>query len=202
MLPDQRGMLTSMAVSSEAVRLLEQQELAADRGPCVESHRQARELVFADVDVTDERWPELGVLARANGIRAIHAIPLFAGDATVGVLNLFRPSTGGLGGPDSRLARSMAATAGETVHRLQTHAQAPVRIDELTAALAEATVVERAKGMLAVRWRLDLDTVSAVLRHTARARRLRVGQLAEAVLTGTATVDFPLLVDPLDADDD
>ncbi|WP_198171298.1 ANTAR domain-containing protein [Actinoplanes awajinensis] len=201
MLPDRRGRLTSMAVSSEAVRVLEHEELAAGRGPCVESHRQARELVFADVDITDARWPDFGGSARASGIRAVHAFPMLTEDMAVGVLNLFRPSTGGLAGPDSHLARSMAAAAGDTVRRLQREAQAQVRIDELTTALAEATSVERAKGMLAVQLRLDLDTVSAVLRHTARARGLRVGQLAEAVLAGTATIDFPLVVSPTDDDD-
>ncbi|MDI6101387.1 GAF and ANTAR domain-containing protein [Actinoplanes sp. NEAU-A12] len=201
MLPDQRGVLTSMAVSSEAVRALEHEELAAGRGPCVESHRQARELVFADVDIADERWPGFGPSARAGGIRAVHAFPMLAGEKAVGVLNLFRPSTGGLAGPDSHLARSMAAAAGDTVCRLRRQARAEIRMGELTTALAEAASVERAKGMLAVRLHLDPDTVSAVLRHTARARRLRVGQLAEAVLAGTGTVDFPLVVDPPDADD-
>lgn len=192
MMADTRGVLRSMMVSSEAVRVLEAAELDSGRGPCVESHRSSREVIHPDVDIADTRWPEFGTHARAGGMRAAHAIPVHGGGAAIGVLNLFRSTVGGLGEIDARLAQSMADAAGTKVNETPR----PADPESLTVAIGDAAIVERVKGMLAVRLGIDVDTAHAVLRRVAGDEGRTVVDLAAAVAAGTATVTLPLSLPP------
>jgi hypothetical protein len=197
MMTDDRGVLRSVMVSSEAVRGLEADELDRGRGPCIESHRCARAVIHADLDVSDARWPEFGPQARAGGMRAAHAIPVLDGDTAIGVLNLFRASTGGLTDADAALARALADAAGVAAAQQPAPGRAPLGVQEVAAVFADAAIIERAKGMLAVRLHVDIDTAGAVLRRVARDRGLGVGELAAGVVSGTATIALPLSVEPL-----
>ncbi len=58
---------------------------------------------------------------------------------------------------------------------------------QLEFALSSRIVIEQAKGILAERYRLDLDTTFDVLRRAARRHRLRIHALAEAVVTSPRT---------------
>lgn len=58
---------------------------------------------------------------------------------------------------------------------------------QLELALSSRIVIEQAKGILAERYRLDLDSAFAVLRGAARRHRLRIHVLAEAVVTSPRT---------------
>jgi hypothetical protein len=196
MMVDDRGVLRSVMVSSEAVRGLEAVELDQGRGPCVESHRRVRAVIHADLDVADARWPEFGRQARAGGMRAAHAIPVVGGGAAIGVLNLFRASTGGLTDADSVLAQALADATG-AASRQPLMAGTSVGAGQVTAVFAEAAIIERAKGMLAVRLQVDVDTAYAVLRRVALDHGRGVGDLAAAVVAGEITVVLPLSVEPL-----
>jgi GAF domain-containing protein len=196
MMVDGRGVLRSVMVSSDAVRGLEAAELDRGCGPCVESHRRAHAVIHADLDVSDPRWPEFGVQARAGGMRAAHAIPVVSGGAAIGVLNLFRASTGGLTDADSALAHALADAAGASISEQPTLGRASVGAEELAAVFAEAAIIERAKGMLGVRLQVDIDTAYAVLRRVARDHGRRVGDLAAAVVAGETIIALPLSVEP------
>jgi hypothetical protein len=192
MMADSRGALRSVMVSSDGVRALEASELERGNGPCVESHRTASAVIHADVDVVDDRWPEFGHSARAIGVRAAHAIPVLAGGTAIGVLNLFRATPGGLTIADAELAHALTGAVGKTVNPDPPSTGSPVEADDVAAAIADAVVIERAKGMLAVRLRVDIDTAYAVLRHVARDRRCAVRELAADVAAGAVSITLPL----------
>jgi GAF domain-containing protein len=192
MMADDRGVLRSVMVSSDAVGALEAAELDMGRGPCVESHRTASAVIHADVDVVDARWPEFGPSARAGGVRAAHAIPLLGDGAAIGVLNLFRATPGGLTTSDVELAHALTSAVGGAADAEPSSTGPPAGADEVAATVADAVVLERVKGMLAVRLRVDIDTAYAVLRHVARERNCAVGALAAEVVAGTAGITLPL----------
>jgi GAF domain-containing protein len=194
MVADDRGVLRSVVVSSDAVRVLEAAELDQGCGPCVESHRRARPVIHADLDVSDTRWPQFGL--QAVGMRAAHAIPMLGGGTAIGVLNLFRASTGGLTDTEAALAQALATAAGTALSQHPSSTQTPVGAEEVAAMFADAAIIERAKGMLAVRLHVDIDTAYAVLRRVARDHGQRVGELAAAVVAGNATIALPLSVEP------
>jgi hypothetical protein len=194
MMADDRGVLRSVVVSSDAVRVLEAAELDQGCGPCVESHRRARVVIHADLDVSDTRWPQFGL--QSGGMRAAHAIPMLGGGTAVGVLNLFRASTGGLTDADAALAEALADAAGTAASQQPPSTRTPVGAEEVVAMFADAAIIERAKGMLAVRLHVEIDTAYAVLRRVARDHGQQVGELAAAVVAGSATIALPLFVEP------
>ena len=191
-----RGVLRSVMVSSDAVRALEADELDRGRGPCVESHRTASAVIHADVDVVDARWPEFGSSGRAGGMRAVHAVPVLGGGTSIGVLNLFRATPGGLADSDAQVAHALTGAVGDTLYPKTSSTGSRVGADAVAAAFADAAIIERAKGMLAVRLRIDIDTAYAVLRHAARDRHGGLAALAADVVAGTANITLPLTVTP------
>src|SRR5689334_23860691 len=60
--------------------------------------------------------------------------------------------------------------------------------EQLQAALNSRVVIEQAKGKLAERLGLDMDQAFSLLRGYARARNLRLSDLAQAFIDGSETV--------------
>jgi hypothetical protein len=58
---------------------------------------------------------------------------------------------------------------------------------QLETALSSRIVIEQAKGVLAERYRIDLDRAFAILRGAARAHRMKIHDLAQAVVTSPRT---------------
>ena len=93
-----------------------------------------------------------------------------------------------VGHPDAALAQALAGAAGTAVYSGPSLTGRRVGVEALAAALADAAVIERATGMLAVRLRVDIDTAQAVLRRVARDRGRGVAALAAAVVDGTTSI--------------
>jgi hypothetical protein len=128
-------------------------------------------------------------------MRSAHPNPMLGGGAAGGVLNQSRTSTGGLTGTDAALAQSLADAAGTAVSAPQPSNRAAIRAEDLAVAVADAATIERAKGTLAVRLQVDIDTAYAVLRRVAKDQGRAVGEVAAAVMTGRTTITLPLSVD-------
>jgi AmiR/NasT family two-component response regulator len=58
---------------------------------------------------------------------------------------------------------------------------------QLELALSSRVLIEQAKGILAERYRLDMDAAFGLLRRAARSNRLRIHVLAEAVINSPRT---------------
>ncbi len=70
------------------------------------------------------------------------------------------------------------------LRRHQERADLTARVQQLSTALERRTVIERAKGILMERHRVDDEAAFALLRDHARASRRRVVDVAQAVLDG------------------
>ena len=58
---------------------------------------------------------------------------------------------------------------------------------QLETALASRIVIEQAKGVLAERYQLDLERAFAILRGAARTDRMKIHELAQAVVRSPRT---------------
>lgn len=177
------GEAVEMAASShEALRRVEVYEIETARGPCIEALRTCRPHRIADFSAGHSRWPGLALRATAAGYRAMWAEPLCHDDHAVGVLNLYRRTTGSLDAHHQERAQTLARAATTGLLMQRTLTDCLMRVDQLQQALTTRIPIEQAKGILAVRLGLSPAAAFEVLRTYARAHRMRLYDLACALI--------------------
>ena len=185
LLADPRGELRLVAASSEAARLLELFQLQNDEGPCLDCFRGGQPVDAADLADVVSRWPRFAPVARRAGFAAVHALPMRLRDQVIGALNLFRTSAGAFDPAGVRVGQALADVATISLLQERTMRHSDTLNEQLQAALNSRVVIEQAKGKLAERLGLDMDQAFTLLRDNARARNLRLSELARAFVGGT-----------------
>ncbi|GAA2830175.1 GAF and ANTAR domain-containing protein [Kitasatospora paracochleata] len=181
---DKDGVLRDVAWSSEAVRRLERRQLELGEGPCIDCVRLGRAVIEPDLSAASARWPVFAHRAREAGFNSVRALPLRMRNRTLGALNLFDiGSANETTTADLRSAQVFADLAVLAVHH---HRALPPELagDNITRVLADRSVIERAKGMIAEA--ADLTPDEACARLLAHARRTVQGptEVAAALVAG------------------
>ncbi len=103
----------------------------------------------------------------------------------LGALNLFHIEPGDMSSADVEAAQALADVA--TIALLQHRAalEAQLLNEQLNHALNSRVVIEQAKGMLAERQGVDLESAFSVLRNHARNHNLRLADLARSIVDGS-----------------
>ncbi|KOU68080.1 transcriptional regulator [Streptomyces sp. MMG1533] len=196
LLADAHGELQIIAASDEHTRLLELFALQHDQGPCVECYRTGA--ARTNIDLTRAEgtagWARFAAQARETGYVSTHAIPLRLRNRVVGALNLFQTTRQRLGDDDIALAQALADVATIAILQQRTLEQSHVENSQLENALTSRVLVEQVKGVLAERWNTSVDDAFAAFRAYARARHLRLSDLALRIISGdfdTASIPAP-----------
>ncbi|WP_406170335.1 ANTAR domain-containing protein [Streptomyces sp. NBC_00996] len=186
LLADAHGELQIIAASDEHTRLLELFALQHDQGPCVECYRTGTARTNIDLTRAEATagWPRFAARARETGYAATHAIPLRLRNRIVGALNLFQTTPQRLGYDDIALAQALADVATIAILQQRTLEQSHVENGQLETALTSRILIEQVKGVLAERWNTSVDDAFEVFRSYARARRLRLAELATQIISG------------------
>jgi GAF domain-containing protein len=183
MLASPAGDLRVMASSSEEMRLLELFELQSQEGPCVDCYHTGEPV--ANVDLGDDpRWPQFAQRATAAGFGSVHALPMRLRGAILGALNLFHVDTGQMRPADVAAAQALADVATIAIVQHRAAAEAKLLNEQLSEVLNTRIVIEQAKGMIAQRRGVDMETAFTALRDHARAHNLRLADVARDVTEG------------------
>ncbi|MFO7690302.1 MAG: GAF and ANTAR domain-containing protein [Cryobacterium sp.] len=181
LLADAHGQLHLVASSSRQSELLELLQLHAGVGPCLEAYRTGRVVTVRDLR-TDERYREFGAAALAQGFVSVHAVPMRAGAATIGGLNLFRSEPGLLTEDDAAIARALADVATMSIVKERTARQNAITNERLQRALTSRILIEQAKGVIAQGNTITMDEAFNRLRAHARSHNITVQSSAESVV--------------------
>jgi transcriptional regulator with GAF, ATPase, and Fis domain len=184
LLTDQRGGLQLVASSSEEIRLLELFQLQNEEGPCLDCVATARPVAVADLADGRSRWPRFAQEALRSGYGSVYAVPLRLRQDVIGGLNLFRAPGPPLTAYGQRIAQALADVATIAVLQQRSAHRAAVLAEQLQTALDSRVVIEQAKGVLAQRGGVSMDTAYRALRRYARDHNLRLSALADHVVTG------------------
>jgi len=142
------GELQFIASSSESMKALEQFQIHANDGPCVDCIRNGLAITSEALDETDGRWPMFAPRAMAEGFRAVHCLPMRLRGRTIGALNLFRSRQGSLAGEDVVVARGLADVATIAILQHQSTVDASTSNTQLSNAINSRIVIEQAVGMI------------------------------------------------------
>jgi transcriptional regulator with GAF, ATPase, and Fis domain len=183
MVSDGRGNLQIVASSSERTRLLELFELENRDGPCLDAFNTGAPVSSVDLDVDESRWSHFSHRASSVGFRSVQSIPLRLRSETIGALTLLRSSAGAMDLADVSLAGALAKMA--TIGLLQERAVSASRnaTAQLQTALTSRVRIEQAKGIIAERQSIDIDTAFDRIRTYARSHHLKLSDLALSIVS-------------------
>lgn len=182
------GIATSAASNSLAVRV-DQLQIDADDGPCVEAARRAS-TVYAHDLIDDDRWPTFAPPAVEAGIRTVLACSLPADGSTV--LNLYAPLPAAFGATDRAQASLFAALARVAFANAQERADSTTRTDNLVIALRTRELIGQAQGILIERERITADQAFDVLRRASQHMNVKLREVAETLIETGETPDTGL----------
>jgi transcriptional regulator with GAF, ATPase, and Fis domain len=185
LLADPRGELRVVAASSEAARLLELFQIQNDQGPCLDCFRAGQPVAAGDLAATAQRWPRFAPAAQQAGFAAVQALPMRLREQVIGALNLFRAGPGPFPPAEVRVGQALADVATISLLHERSMRHSDTLNEQLQTALNSRVIIEQAKGKLAERLGLDMDMAFNFLRNHARARNLRLADLAQAFIDGS-----------------
>lgn len=183
--------MSTLAASSPLVEALDQLQIDAGEGPCVDAATSGSSVHVHDL-LDDGRWPTFGPLAVARGIRTVLAHPLTADPPSA--LNLYARLPAAFGPTDRAqaslfavLARVALGSAREAARDRAVDARAA---GNLTEALRTRTVIGQAQGLLMERERITADQAFDVLRKASQQMNIKLREVA-ATLVETGQTQGP-----------
>ncbi len=176
---DVSGTLQVIGASSPSAHLLDVFQVQNDEGPCLECTKTG--LPVSDQGLTGEnKWPRFAALARERGFTSVYALPLRSRDLTVGALNLF--AFDGLSEGQLVVAQALADAATLSLLQVDTHIDLQIVIRRIHLAVESRNTVQQAQGMIAQRFRIDIDEALIRLRDVSELTALTLVQVATAVV--------------------
>jgi hypothetical protein len=164
--------------------VMEDLQQAMGEGPCVDASRDRRPVLQSDLAVTGtSRWPGFTAGALEAGIAAVFAFPLQVGAIRLGVLDLYRDTTGSL--DRLQLAEALAFAEAATTILLHLQDKAPLG-QQLHPRLAEAVEsrreIHQATGMITVQAAVGLAEALLLLQAHAYSSERPLIEVAKDVV--------------------
>ncbi|TWD82156.1 ANTAR domain-containing protein [Kribbella amoyensis] len=183
------GSLELLASTSHRAAELELYQLHTDQGPCIEAIQENAPRSATGLAEVTGRWPQLVGVFLKNDFTGAHASPLRWRGEALGALGLFFADGTAAEGIDD-LAQAFADMATLTIVHAGTVSADQV-IEQTQAALAERTVIEQAKGVLAYQRGLQMDASFDELLTMAAEQDRPAAQVAAEIVRRAATGDQP-----------
>ena len=122
--------------------------------------------------------------ALGRGRPSVVAVPLRLRDETIGGLNLFHNGVEPVPQEDQRLAQALADVATIGILQQRSAHRSTMMAEQLQHALNSRVAIEQAKGVLAERNGIGVDSAFDALRRHARNHNLKLTDVALAVVRG------------------
>lgn len=150
-------------------KTMEDLQFTLGEGPCVDSSHEGRPVLQPDLGRTAPAlWPAFGPAVLEAGIAAIFAFPLQVGGIRLGVLDLYRDTSGNLEGTEYRDALLYADAAVALLLHLQGQMEPGGGLHpHLADSVGNRSEVHQATGMIAVQAVVGLAEALLLLRAHA-----------------------------------
>jgi GAF domain-containing protein len=182
------GKLHVIASTSERALDIEEAQLGADEGPCLDAFQSGESVEVPDISAERVRWPAFTAVAEERGFRAAHATPLRLRNHGLGGINLFAFQPGALDNRDTVLVQAMAEMATISIVNIQLAEKSASVNDQLQRALETRVVIEQAKGVLAERHNIGMDGSFALIRNHARMTSTKLRDVADQIVQRTLSI--------------
>ncbi|WP_106815029.1 GAF and ANTAR domain-containing protein [Microbacterium timonense] len=188
LLADEAGELELVASTSEASRLVEVMQLAAQAGPCIECFRTGAPVTVPSL-LSSSEWGAFREEALAQGFSSIHALPLRLRERTIGTLNLMDAREGPLPERSVVAARAFADVATIGILHERSLRESEVLAQQLQLALGSRVVIEQAKGVVSFTADIPIEDAFDLIRSYARRHQLPLSQVAASIVRRELRLD-------------
>lgn len=174
----------NVASSDDLAERLDEVQYDADDGPGLDAIATGRSVEVPDLDAV-EQWPAWCARARDNGVRKAFAVPLTAGDSTLGALSTYSTSAVPFTDDDLEATARFAAKAARALAvaaRLSEHSELGPHLE---ATLRSRSTIDRAAGILMAREHCTVDEAMARLKTAAQRQGVGVLDVAEDITRST-----------------
>jgi GAF domain-containing protein len=183
MLVDLDGSLRWASASDQRAQTLEDNQEVFAAGPCMEAFTTGRPAVMHDATM-ERRWGEITLTMVEVQIRSGLSVPVDLGGGPIGTLDVYAVDPRGW---DQSEVTALQAYAGVVASLLSAASKAQLQgtlAEQLQTALESRGLIERAKGALMERERLDDQEAFTHLRRAARSSRRKLTDVAREVADG------------------
>jgi GAF domain-containing protein len=183
MLADLDGRLRWASASDERAQVLEDNQAVFAAGPCAQAFSTGRPAVMHDATM-ERRWGEITLTMVEVHIRSGLSVPVDLGGGPIGTLDVYAADPRGW---DQSEVTALQAYAGVVASLLSAAANAQLKgalAEQLQTALNSRGLIERAKGALMERERLDDQEAFTHLRRAARSSGRKLSEVAGEVAAG------------------
>jgi hypothetical protein len=187
-LADAAGRLSIVAALSQTARLLQVIQITHGVGPSVVSYQDRKQVSVADLS-SEKRYGDMFRSATLNaGFAAVHVFPLLLTGEAAGSLILFRRGAGELDADARMVGKALASMAAAFVLVERDARRAERHAIQLETALRSRVLIEQAKGILAERHGLPMNSAFESMRAFARNSRRRLDEVARAVVENNPNI--------------
>lgn len=176
------GRPLTVASSDERAERVDEVQYGAGEGPCLEALHTGALVEVPDL-AAERRWVTYRPHALRHGVRCSLSLPLAAGTATVGALNLYGFVPHAFDAAARRHAQTFAVQAATALTLvLRTIGQAQDSAD-LEQALASRSIIDQALGILMVQQHCNADQAFAFLRTHSQNNNRKLRDVATDLIT-------------------
>jgi GAF domain-containing protein len=183
MLVDLNGGLRWASASDQRAQTLEDNQEVFAAGPCMQAFTTGKPAVMHDATL-ERRWGEIALTFVEVNIRSGLSVPVELGGGPIGTLDVYAADPRSW---DQSEVAALQAYAGVVGSLLAAAAKAELKgalADQLQTALDSRSLIERAKGALMERERLDDQEAFTHLRRAARSSGRLLSEVAREVAAG------------------
>ena len=174
------AIVSTAAASSALVVLIDQLQIDADEGPCLDASTRGTTFYAADL-VDDPRWPTFAPAAMNAGIRSVLAYSLQS-SGRASALNLYSRLPHAFGATDRAQGQLFATLARLALDSAEGKETDDRKTANLIEALRTRELIGQAQGILIERERITADQAFDVLRRASQYMNIKLREVAETLV--------------------
>lgn len=178
----EHGVTLTLVATAREIALLDAVQYMSG-GPCVDAVRAERVVTFAHGDGLDEEaWQHFARATAASGVASTLTLPILAGGAVVGSINLYAASTDAFAGHHEAIARIFDAWAPGAVTNADLSFSTRAVAEQAPRKLQQDLDVQVAVGILAAARGIGLEEALEELHDAARRAGVSKPDLAASLI--------------------
>jgi GAF domain-containing protein len=181
--------------TDEASPEVDQAQYDTGEGPCLDAFHHQR-IFRIESTAEDGPWPAFRKACAEHGIGSTLSLPLVANQKGVGALNLYSYREHAFPESEDAIGMAFASQAAIVLANAKAYWDARELSERLGDAMQSRAVIEQAKGMLMLIYRISGESAFELLKWRSQETNVKLRVLADQMLADFAELTYEELLPP------